>query len=155
MIDKKNIVMKNWYRTDCENSDDISVKQAYELGFNRAYKLMQTLMYKIVKTTIDQQVSDDWWYGKLNVEETINALSDSFCMFNSRVKIFGAHAHQHLAFKLEYALDLNKLTHPCRELILESQVLNVRIHKSDEDDWDYDIEIVADVERDYYDYGKC
>lgn len=145
MVDKKNIVMQNWYKTDCENPENISVKQAYELGFNRAYDLMQTLMYKRVSSAIDQLISGDW-YKKLNVEETINALSSAFCMFNSRVRILGTYAFQHLDLKLEYGLNLNRITHPCRELILESQVLNVRITKTNEDDWDYDIEIVACIE---------
>lgn len=150
MIDKKNIAMNNWYKSDCEKPKNITVKQAYELGFNRAYDLMQTLMYKRVGSAIDQLISDDWWYKKLNVEETINTLSSAFCMFNSRVRILGTHAFQHLDLKLEYGLDLNRIAHPCREWILESQVLNLRITKTDEDDWDYDIEIVADVERDYH-----
>ena len=55
MVNKKEIVMKNWYKTDCENSDDISVKQAYELGFNRAYKLMRI----VVKNTDERQKQGD------------------------------------------------------------------------------------------------
>ena len=71
MVNKKDIVMKNWYRTDCENSDDISVKQAYELGFNRAYKLMQTELYSQVKKTV-YQITDPECFRNRSVEEVIN-----------------------------------------------------------------------------------
>ena len=55
MVNKKDIAMKNWYKTDCKDAENISVKQAYELGFNRAYNLMRI----VVKTTDERQKQGD------------------------------------------------------------------------------------------------
>ena len=55
MVNKKDLVMKNWFRTDCKDAENISVKQAYELGFNRAYNLMRI----VVKTTDERYKQGD------------------------------------------------------------------------------------------------
>ena len=55
MVNKKDIAMKNWYKTDCKDAENISVKQAYELGFNRAYNLMLI----VVKNTDERQKQGD------------------------------------------------------------------------------------------------
>lgn len=39
--EKKEIVLKNWYATDCKSPESITVKEAYSLGFNRACKLLR------------------------------------------------------------------------------------------------------------------
>ena len=44
MIDKKKIVMENYFKTDCDLNT--SIKQAYERGFNRAYEKCMSLIKK-------------------------------------------------------------------------------------------------------------
>lgn len=39
--EKKEIVLKNWYKTDCKNPEGTTVKEAYSLGFNRACHLLR------------------------------------------------------------------------------------------------------------------
>lgn len=39
--EKKEIVLKNWYKTDCKNPESITVKEAYSSGFNRACKILR------------------------------------------------------------------------------------------------------------------
>lgn len=44
MIDateKVRIARKNWYETDCKDLSASVIKEAYERGFNRAYRLMK------------------------------------------------------------------------------------------------------------------
>lgn len=146
MIDKKNIVMKNWYKTDCENSDDISVKQAYELGFNRAYNLMQTELYSQVKQTV-YQITDPDCFRDRTVEEVINNLPSTFCKLNTRIRVLDIDNYQHMNFKLKLGLDFNKFQNVFDQQMLESYVSNMSISFVDDDeDWDIDVEIVACIE---------
>ena len=39
--EKKEIVLKNWYNTDCKSPESTTVKEAYSLGFNRACKILR------------------------------------------------------------------------------------------------------------------
>lgn len=53
MIDKKTIVMENYFKMDCDINT--SIKQAYERGFNRAYeKCMSLIKSKQPEARIDQ-----------------------------------------------------------------------------------------------------
>ena len=146
MIDKKNIAMNNWYKTDCENSDNISVKQAYELGFNRAYKLMQSVLCSQVRTAVYQS-TDAGWFKSKSVEEVINDLPSTFCKLRTRVRVLDIDEYQHMDFKLELGLDFNKFQNVFDQQMLESYVSDLSItYVDDDEDWDLDVEIIADIE---------
>ena len=51
MVDKKKIVMENYFKTDCDINT--SIKQAYERGFNRAYEKCMALIKKKPTTNSD------------------------------------------------------------------------------------------------------
>lgn len=146
MIDKKNIAMKNWYKTDCENPESITVKQAYELGFNRAYNLMQTTLCSQIKKTV-YQITEPHWFRDRSVEEVINNLPSTFCKLNTRVRVLDIDNYQHMNFKLKFGLDFNNFQKVFDQQMLESYVSDVTISFVDDDeDWDIDVEIVADIE---------
>lgn len=146
MVNKKDLVMKNWYKTDCENSDNISVKQAYELGFNRAYKLMQSVLCSQVRIAMYQS-TDVGWFKTKSVEEVINDLPSTFCKLRTRVRVLDIDEYQHMYFKLEHGLDFNKFQNVFDQQMLESYVSDLSItYVDDDEDWDLDVEIVADIE---------
>lgn len=43
-----------WFKDDCKNPDEISVKEAYELGFNRAFELFTSNCKSNVDTDISK-----------------------------------------------------------------------------------------------------
>lgn len=146
MINKKEICMKNWYKSDCENPENISVKQAYELGFNRAYKLMQTELYRQVKQAV-YQITDPDCFRDRTVEEVINNLPSTFCELNTRIRVLDIDNYQHMNFKLKLGLDFNKFQNVFDQQMLESYVSDMTISFVDDDEyWDLDVEIVADIE---------
>lgn len=146
MIDKKNIAMKNWYKTDCENPQNITVKQAYELGFKRAYELMQSTLCGQVEKAVFQS-TDGYWFKSLSVEEAINNLPSTFCKLRTRVRVLDIDEYQHMNFKLKAGLDFNKFQNVFDQQMLESYVSDLSITFVDDDeDWDLDVEIVADIE---------
>lgn len=148
MVDKKNITMNNWYKSDCEKPENISVKQAYELGFDRAYKLMQTVLYSQVKQTV-YQVTDANCFRDRSVEEVINNLPSTFCELNTRIRVLDIDDYQHMYFKLKTGLDFNKFQNVFDQQMLESYVSDITISSSyvdDDADWDIDVEIVACIE---------
>ena len=146
MIDKKNIAMNNWYKSDCEKPENITVKQAYELGFNRAYKLMQTVLYSQVKQTV-YQITDPDCFRDRTVEEVINNLPSTFCKLNTRIRVLDIDNYQHMNFKLKAGLDFSKFQNVFDQQMLESYVSDMTISYVDDDaDWDIDVEIVACIE---------
>lgn len=146
MIDKKNIAMKNWYKTDCENPENISVKQAYELGFNRAYNLMQNVLCSQIKKTV-YQITDPECFRDRSVQEVIDNLPSTFRKLNTRVRVLDIDNYQHMVFKLKQGLDFNKFQNVFDQEMLESYVSDVTISFVDDDaDWDIDVEIVACIE---------
>lgn len=146
MIDKKNIAMKNWYKTDCENPENISVKQAYELGFDRAYRLMQIELCSQIKKTV-YQITDADYFRDRSVQEVIDNLPSTFRKLNTRVRVLDIDNYQHMVFKLKQGLDFNKFQNVFDQQMLESYVSDMTISFVDDDaDWDIDIEIVACIE---------
>lgn len=146
MVNKKDLVMKNWYKTDCENSDDISVKQAYELGFDRAYKLMQTTLRSQIKKTVYQSTNRSWFKDR-SVREVIDNLPSTFRRLNTRVRVLDIDNYQHMVFKLEQGLDFNKFQPMLYQQLLGFSVSNMSISfVEDDEDWDLDVEIVACIE---------
>lgn len=146
MINKKEICMKNWYKSDCENPENISVKQAYELGFNRAYKLMQTELYRQVKQAV-YQITDPDCFRDRTVEEVINNLPSTFCELNTRIRVLDIDNYQHMNFKLKLGLDFNKFQNVFDQQMLESYVSDMTISFVDDDEnLDIDVEIVACIE---------
>lgn len=145
MIDKKNIAMKNWYKSDCEKPENITLKQAYELGFNRAYGLMQTRLCSQIKKTVYQSTNMSWFKDR-SVEEVINNLPSTFCKLNTRIRVLDIDNYQHMNFKLKAGLDFSKFQNVFDQQMLESYVSDVTISFVDDDaDWDLDVEIVADI----------
>lgn len=146
MIDKKNIAMKNWYKTDCEKPENITVKQAYELGFNRAYNLMQNVLCSQIKKTV-YQITDPDCFRDRSVEEVINNLPSTFCKLNTRIRVLDIDNYQHMNFKLKLGLDFNNFQNVFDQQMLESYVSDMTISFVDDDEyWDLDVEIVADIE---------
>lgn len=146
MIDKKNIVMNNWYKTDCENPENITVKQAYELGFERAHNLMQNLLCSQIKKTV-YQITDPCCFRDRSVEEVINNLPSTFCKLNTRIRVLDIDNYQHMNFKLKLGLDFSKFQNVFDQQMLESYVSDMSISFVDDDeDWDIDVEIVACIE---------
>ena len=146
MIDKKNIAMKNWYKSDCENPENITVKQAYELGFNRAYGLMQTNLCSQVKKTLYQATNENCFRDR-SVEEVINNLPSTFCKLNTRIRVLDIDNYQHMNFKLKAGLDFNKFQNVFDQQMLESYVSDMSISfVEDDEDLDIDVEIIACIE---------
>lgn len=145
MVDKKNIVMNNWYKSDCEKPENITVKQAYYLGFDRAYRLMQTNLCSQVKKTIYQTTNENCFRDR-SVEEVINNLPSTFCKLNTRIRVLDIDNYQHMCFKLKAGLDFNKFQNVFDQQMLESYVSDMTISFVDDADWDLDVEIVADIE---------
>ena len=146
MIDKKNIAMNNWYKSDCEKPENITVKQAYELGFNRAYKLMQSVLCSQVRIAVYQS-TDAGWFKSKSVEEVINDLPSTFCKLRTRVRVLDIDSYQHMCFKLKLGLDFSKFQNVFDQQMLESYVSDMTISFVDDDaDWDIDVEIVACIE---------
>lgn len=146
MVDKKNIAMNNWYKSDCENPENITVKQAYELGFNRAYGLMQTNLCSQVKKTLYQATNENCFRDR-SVEEVINNLPSTFCKLNTRIRVLDIDNYQHMYFKLKAGLDFNEFQNVFDQQMLESYVSDMTISFVDDDaDWDIDVEIIADIE---------
>lgn len=146
MIDKKNIVMKNWYKTDCKDAENISVKQAYELGFNRAYNLMQNVLCSQIKKTV-YQITEPHWFRDRSVQEVIDNLPSTFRKLNTRVRVLDIDNYQHMVFKLKQGLDFSKFQNVFDQQMLESYVSDMTISFVDDDaDWDIDVEIIACIE---------
>lgn len=146
MIDKKNIAMNNWYKTDCKDAENISVKQAYELGFNRAYNLMQNVLCSQVKKTLYQATNNDCFRDR-SVEEVIKNLPSTFRKLNTRIRVLDIDNYQHMNFKLKAGLDFSKFQNVFDQQMLESYVSDMYITFVDDDaDWDIDVEIVACIE---------
>ncbi len=84
MIDKKKAVMENYFKTDCDINT--SIKQAYERGFNRAYKKCMALMKKKTNKNCDTKntpirVMDLLWlfsdgYSGTNIDVEIDCKGD-------------------------------------------------------------------------------
>lgn len=145
MIDKKNIAMKNWYETDCKDAENISVKQAYELGFNRAYNLMQNVLCSQIKKTV-YQITDADYFRDRSVQEVIDNLPSTFRKLNTRVRVLDIDNYQHMVFKLKQGLDFSKFQNVFDQQMLESYVSDMTISFVDDDaDWDIDVEIVVDT----------
>ncbi len=146
MIDKKNIAMKNWYKTDCENPENISVKQAYELGFDRAYRLMQIELCSQIKKTV-YQITDADYFRDRSVQEVIDNLPSTFRKLNTRIRVLDIDNYQHMVFKLKHGLDFSKFQNVFDQQMLESYVSDMTISFVDDDaDWDIDVEIIACIE---------
>ena len=145
MIDKKNIAMKNWYKSDCKDAENISVKQAYELGFNRAYELMQTTLCSQIKKTV-YQITEPHWFRDRSVEELINNLPSTFRKLNTRVRVLDRAEYQHMVFKLGQDLDFNKSQPMLYQPLFRYFVSNMSVSFVEDDaDWDIDVEIVVDT----------
>lgn len=146
MINKKNIVMNNWYKSDCEKPENITVKQAYELGFNRAYNLMQNVLSSQIKKTIYQATNGECFRDR-SVQEVIDNLPSTFRKLNTRVRVLDIDNYQHMNFKLKAGLDFSKFQNVFDQQMLESYVSDMTISFVDDDaDWDIDVEIVACIE---------
>lgn len=84
MIDKKKIVMENYFKTDCDINT--SIKQAYERGFNRAYEKCMILIKQKPTTNHNTKnapvrVMDLLWlfsdgYGNTNIDVEIDCKGD-------------------------------------------------------------------------------
>ena len=145
MIDKKNIAMKNWYKTDCENPENITVKQAYELGFDRAYRLMQTTLRSQIKKTVYQSTNMSWFKDR-TVWEVIDNLPSTFRKLNTRVRVLDRAEYQHMVFKLEQNLDFSKSQPMLYQPLFRYFVSNMSVSFVEDDaDWDIDVEIVVDT----------
>ena len=126
MVNKKDIAMKNWFRTDCKDTENISVKQAYELGFNRAYNLMRI----VVKTTDERQKQGDKSIQHLSYVHTRETVRE----FLERMK----HTEQVLLEKVRNVFD---------QQMLDSYVDDSYVDRvTDDDDFDWEITITADIE---------
>lgn len=152
MINKKEICMKNWYKTDCENPENITVKQAYELGFNRAYDLMQIVLNKIK----EQQKSDDrniqhlsYVHTRETVREFLERMkhTEQVLLEKVRVRISDIDGYEHMDFRLHEDTDFDTFNNVFDQQMLDSYVDDSYIDRvTDDDDFDWEVTITADIE---------
>lgn len=152
MVNKKEIAMKNWYRIDCKDAENISVKQAYELGFNRAYNLMRI----VVKTTDERQKLGDksiqhlsYVHTRETVREFLERIkhTEQVLLEKVRVRISDFDGYEHMDFRLYKDTDLNKFNNVFDQQMLDSCVGDSYIDRvTDDDDFDWEVTITADIE---------
>lgn len=89
--EKKKIVLKNWYKTDCKNPEGITVKEAYSLGFNRACDILEKenkRLQKLVEVLQEEKKSLD---STIMLQNTLLASQSSkigeMCPINPKVAI--------------------------------------------------------------------
>lgn len=152
MVNKKDIAMKNWFRTDCKDAENISVKQAYELGFNRAYNLMRI----VVKTTDERQKQGDksiqhlsYVHTRETVREFLERMkhTDQAVLEKIRVRISDIDGYEHMDFRLYYDTDLDSFNNVFDQQMLDSYVDDSYIDRVNDDDYfDWEVTITADIE---------
>lgn len=152
MVNKKDITMKNWFRTDCKDAENITVKQAYELGFNRAYNLMQNVLNKIK----EQHKSDDrniqhlsYVHTRETVREFLERMkhTEQVLLEKVRVRIFDIDGYEHMNFRLYEDTDFNTFNNVFDQQMLDSYVNDSYVDRvTDDDDFDWEITITADIE---------
>lgn len=152
MVNKKDIAMKNWYKTDCKDAENLSVKQAYELGFNRAYNLMRI----VVKTTDERQKQGDKSIQHLSYVDTRETVreflerikhTEQVLLEKVRVCISDIDGYQHMNFRLYEDTDLNAFNNVFDQQMLDSYVDDSYIDRvTDDDNFDWEVTITADIE---------
>lgn len=152
MVNKKDIAMKNWFRTDCKDAENISVKQAYELGFNRAYNLMQIVLNK----TKEQQKSGDksiqhlsYVHTRETVREFLERIkhTEQVLLEKVRVRISDIDGYEHMDFRLYHDTDFDTFNNVFDQQMLDSYVDDSYVDRvTDDDDFDWEITITADIE---------
>lgn len=152
MVNKKDIAMKNWFRTDCKDAENISVKQAYELGFNRAYNLMRI----VVKTTDERQKQGDksiqhlsYVHTRETVREFLERIkhTEQVLLEKVRVRISDIDGYEHMDFRLYHDTDFDTFNNVFDQQMLDSYVGNSYVDRvTDDDDFDWEITITADIE---------
>lgn len=149
MKTKKDMVMKNWYRTDCKDAENISVKQAYELGFNRAYGLMQSVLNKYKNTPVDKDIEKIYYVKKETVREFLERIkhTDQAVLEKIRVRISDIDGYEHMDFRLYYDTDLDSFNNVFDQQMLDSYVDDSYVDRvTDDDDFDWEVTITADIE---------
>ena len=152
MVNKKDLVMKNWFRTDCKDAENISVKQAYELGFNRAYNLMRI----VVKTTDERQKQGDksiqhlsYVHTRETVREFLERMkhTEQVLLEKVRVRISDIDGYEHMNFRLYKDTDFDTFNNVFDQQMLDSYVDDSYVDRvTDDDDFDWEITITADIE---------
>lgn len=152
MVNKKDLAMKNWFRTDCKDAENISVKQAYELGFNRAYNLMRI----VVKTTDERQKLGDksiqhlsYVHTRETVREFLERIkhTEQVLLEKVRVRISDIDDYEHMDFRLYEDTDFNTFNNVFDQQMLDSYVDDSYVERvTDDDDFDWEITITADIE---------
>lgn len=145
------VAMKNWFRTDCKDAENISVKQAYELGFNRAYNLM-----RIGLKTNEQQKSCDksiqhlsYVHTRETVREFLERIkhTEQVLLEKVRVRISDIDGYEHMNFRLYEDTDFNTFNNVFDQQMLDSYVDDSYIDRvTDDDDFDWEVTITADIE---------
>jgi hypothetical protein len=149
MVNKKDIAMKNWFRTDCKDGENISVKQAYELGFNRAYGLMQSVLNKFKNTPVDKDIEKIYYVKKETVREFLERIkhTDQAVLEKIRVRISDIDGYEHMDFRLYYYTDLDSFNNVFDQQMLDSYVDDSYIDRvNDDDDFDWEVTIIAGIE---------
>ena len=152
MVNKKDLAMKNWFRTDCKDAENISVKQAYELGFNRAYNLMRI----VVKTTDERQKQGDksiqhlsYVHTRETVREFLERIkhTEQVLLEKVRVRISDIDGYEHMDFRLYHDTDFDTFNNVFDQQMLDSYVDDSYIDRvTDDDDFDWEVTITADIE---------
>lgn len=152
MVNKKDLVMKNWFRTDCKDAENISVKQAYELGFNRAYNLMRI----VVKTTDERYKQGDksiqhlsYVHTRETVREFLERIkhTEQVLLEKVRVRISDIDGYEHMDFILHKDTDFDTFNNVFDQQMLDSYVDDSYVDRvTDDDDFDWEITITADIE---------
>lgn len=152
MVNKKDLAMKNWFRTDCKDAENISVKQAYELGFNRAYNLMRI----VVKNTDERQKQGDksiqhlsYVHKRETVREFLERMkhTEQVLLEKVRVCISDIDGYEHMDFRLYEDTDFNTFNNVFDQQMLDSYVDDSYVDRvTDDDDFDWEITITADIE---------
>lgn len=149
MKTKKDMVMKNWHRIDCKDAENISVKQAYELGFNRAYGLMQSVLTNYKNTPVDKDIEKIYYVKKETVREFLERIkhTDQAVLEKIRVRISDIDGYEHMDFRLYYDTDLDSFNNVFDQQMLDSYVDDSYIDRvNDDDDFDWEVTITADIE---------
>lgn len=152
MANKKDLAMKNWFRTDCKDAENISVKQAYELGFNRAYNLMRI----VVKTTDERQKQGDksiqhlsYVHTRETVREFLERIkhTEQVLLEKVRVRISDIDGYEHMDFRLYHDTDFDTFNNVFDQQMLDSYVDDSYVDRvTDDDNFDWEVTITADIE---------
>lgn len=152
MVNKKDLAIKNWFRTDCKDAENISVKQAYELGFNRAYNLMRI----VVKTTDERQKQGDksiqhlsYVHTRETVREFLERIkhTEQVLLEKVRVRISDIDGYEHMDFRLYHDTDFDTFNNVFDQQMLDSYVDDSYIDRvTDDDNFNWEVTITADIE---------